>query len=415
FVDLDRFKQVNDQFGHHIGDRLLVAVAERLRRVLRAGDTLARLSGDEFVIVCEGLERAELAELVAQRVATALNPVFNVEGNSLHVTASVGLAFSGPGEEIPETLMRDADFAMYQAKQNGGRQHQLIDSAVRLAVNRRGGLAHDLRDALTRGEFQLAYQPIVAADNGELLGVEALLRWHHPDRGWVMPNDFLPVAESTGLICDIGEWVLTRACRDLAHWHELYGSAIPHVSVNVSPYQVMASGFETMVERVLQATGTDPAEIFLEVTESAFLEDGPRALSVLEETKNLGVGLILDDFGTGYSSLNYLRLFPFDVLKIDQVFIGSLDSPSTRTIVAAIIDLAHGLDLPVVAEGVETEQQLAQITDLGTDRAQGFHFCRPLLIEQIDQRLLQPAGAKPIRLPLPRNPTQLQALGDVAS
>ncbi len=402
FVDLDRFKAVNDQFGHHIGDRVLVAVAGRLREVLRAGDTLARLSGDEFVIICESLDEPALAERVAERLGASLVPPFELEGRTLELTASVGLAFCGPGQELPESLLRDADFAMYQAKQAGGAQHQVIDHAARLVVDGRGRLARELRGAVDRGEFRLAYQPLVDVEDGGLVAVEALLRWQHPDRGLVMPDEILPIAEPTGLILAMGEWVLTQACHDLQHWQQQFGSAIPRVTVNVSPYQVMAPGFEATVKHVLETTGTDPASIFLEVTESAFLEDGPRAFAVLKQTRDLGVGLILDDFGTGYSSLNYLRLFPFDILKIDRVFMDDLDEdPSTRTIVAAIIDLAHGLQLSVVAEGIETQRQLAEVVELGADRAQGFYLCHPLLVDEMDQRVLAPAHGAPIRLPVP--------------
>jgi diguanylate cyclase (GGDEF)-like protein len=403
FVDLDRFKRVNDRFGHDMGDRVLVAVAGRLRRVLRAGDTLARLSGDEFVIICEGLERSELAERVADRITEALGSVFDLGDGAVKISASVGMAFCGPAQEMPETLLRDADFAMYQAKQAGGGRHQVSDPAVRLAVDRRGQLSRELRDALARDEFQLAYQPLVDVADGTVVAVEALLRWQHPDRGWVMPSEILPIAEPTGLILEIGEWVLAQACRDLRHWQRRYGAAIPHVSVNVSAHQVMAPGFDSMVERVLGAAAIDPESVQLEVTESAFIEDGARALSVLKETKRLGVGLVLDDFGTGYSSLNYLRQYPFDVLKIDRAFISDVDTnATTRTIVASIIELAHGLELPVVAEGVETPGQLAQLSALGTDRAQGYYLCRPLLIEQLDQSVLDTANGTPVTLPLPR-------------
>jgi diguanylate cyclase (GGDEF)-like protein len=409
YVDLDRFKAVNDAHGHHVGDRLLVAVAKRLASVLRASDTLARLSGDEFVIVCEGVAEVAFAETVAARIASALTTLFDVEGHSLEVTASVGIAFAGPGAEFPETLLRDADFAMYQAKRNGGGTSQAFDPAAKLALDQRGRLTRELHDALRNDEFHLAYQPVVDVQHGHLLEVEALLRWQHPTRGWVMPDEILPLAEPTGLILELGEWVLQQACHDLKRWQHEYGAAIPHVAVNVSPYQVMAPDLASTVNRVLTATGTDPASISLEVTENAFLEDGPRALSVLQELKHLGISLVLDDFGTGYSSLSYLRRFPFDMLKIDQAFIGGLAvDDGTYEIVAAIIALAHGLNLSVVAEGIETHQQLTQLTDLGTDRAQGYHICRPLLAAQLDKRLLQPAGNAPIQLPFHEHPSNLR-------
>jgi len=244
YVDLDHFKAVNDEFGHDVGDRLLVAVAGRLSGVLRAGDTLARLSGDEFVILCEGLERAKSAEHVAERVTNAMEREFRLDDKSLTVTASVGIALAGSGEDVPGGLLRDADFAMYQAKQGGGARHQVLDPSARLATERRGRLGHELRDALAGKQFRLAYQPVVDVRHGVLLGMEALLRWQHPARGWVLPDEILPIADATGLILEIGEWVLTQACRDLNRWHQLYPAAIPHVTVNVSPYQVMAPGFE---------------------------------------------------------------------------------------------------------------------------------------------------------------------------
>jgi diguanylate cyclase (GGDEF)-like protein len=401
FVDLDRFKAINDRYGHLIGDKLLIAVADRLTGVLRAGDTLARLSGDEFIIMCEGLEHEDPSERVAERVVSVLAPPFDLEGHRIQISASVGVAFCGPGEEVPESLLRDADHAMYQAKKAGGGRHALSDSAARLEIDRRGLLGRELRVAQSRNEFRLAYQPLVDAKGGSLVAVEALLRWQHPTRGWVQPDELLPIAEGSGLILDIGEWVLAQACRDLKSWQERFGPVISHVTVNVSPLQVMAPGFDTTVARVLETTGTDPVSVSLEVTESAFLEDGPRALTMLEKTKEVGVGLILDDFGTGYSSLSYLRRFPFDVLKIDQVFVENLtNSDGTRKIVAAIIDLAHGLDMAVVAEGIETRQQLTQVRNLGSDRVQGFYLCRPLLSDQIEKRILEPAATTPVRLPL---------------
>ncbi len=402
FVDLDHFKAVNDTFGHDVGDKLLQAVADRLNKIVRASDTLARLSGDEFVFLCEDLETAESARGVAERVVSALEPVFDFDDLQLQVSASVGLAFAGPGDQMPESLLRDADFAMYQAKQAGGAQHQVLDIGSRLAAEQRGVIARELREALDRSEFHLVYQPVVEVKNGHMLGVEALLRWQHPTRGCIAPKEFLPTAEQTGIIEQLGEWVLTQACRDLKRWHSTYGQAlIDHVTVNVSPHQVMAPGLDVTVKRALEATGVNPAQVFLEVTENAFLEDGTRAGSVLEQIRMLGVGLVLDDFGTGFSSLNYLRRFPFDVLKIDRTFIGGLASrDGTREIVAAVIDLAHALELLVVAEGIETQQQLSAIADLGADNAQGFYLCRPLSADHFEQRILQPAGTAPIRLPL---------------
>jgi diguanylate cyclase (GGDEF)-like protein len=404
FVDLDDFKSVNDQFGHHVGDQLLAAVATRLRQILRPGDTLARLSGDEFVILCEDLDDANQAEVVAKRVADTLAPPFDLSGYRLEMTASVGLAFSGSGEDIPGTLLRDADFAMYQAKESGGAHHQVIDHGARLALGRREDLKRDLRGALQREEFRLVYQPIIDLRDGAPPAVEALLRWHHPKRGCVMPDAIVPIAERTGLILPIGEWVLRQACLDHQHWQSVYGpQAVAHVAVNVSARQVMGPAFAGTVARVLAETGTDPAAICLEVTESVYFDDAARAVTVLEEVKGLGVGLSLDDFGKGFSSLSYLKRFPFDVIKIDRSFIADLGSdPATHAIVAAIIDLAHALDLAVVAEGIETQQQFTQVTDLGSDRAQGYYLSHPLPPADLDQRILEPIGSSPTRLPTAR-------------
>jgi diguanylate cyclase (GGDEF)-like protein len=400
FLDLDGFKLINDEHGHLVGDQLLVAVATRLTRVLRSGDTLARLAGDEFVILCEDLDTTAAAELVASRIAAALAEPFDVDGHIMSITASVGLAFSGPGENIPATLLRDADLAMYQAKLMGGGHHQVIDPATKYEAETRKQLERDLQTALTRGQFRLAYQPIISTRIGDMLGVEALLRWQHPDRGWVSPDVILPIAERTGMILPLGEWVLGQACRDLRAWQQVYGQAVPHMSVNISGHQVVGPAFAETVAHVLADTGTDPTMVVLEVTESVFFEDAPRATAALREVKELGVSLVMDDFGTGYSSLNYLRQFPFDAVKIDRSFIGDLtNEPATRAIVGAITDLGHVLDLIVVAEGIETQQQLNQVIGLGVDQAQGFYISHPLLPDQLERDILQPATTTPIHLP----------------
>ncbi len=401
FVDLDGFKQVNDRFGHLVGDKVLVAVAARLREVLRPGDTLARLSGDEFVVLCEDLHVPEEAETVARRIAQTLDTPIALDGHALEMTASVGLAFSGPGEDIPETLLRDADFAMYQAKQAGGAHHQVVDHAARLAVDRGEQLQRDLAAALAGGDLQLAYQPIVAARDGGMLGVEALLRWEHPQRGWVPPDVILPIAERTGLIIPLGQWVLGQACRDLRRWQRDYGAAISQVAVNVSPHEVMAPGFAKTVAGVLAETGTDPASICLEVTESVYFDDASRALTVLQQVKDLGITLSLDDFGTGYSSLNYLSQFPFNIVKIDRSFIAALGHhPTTQAVVTAIIDLAHVLNLSVVTEGIETQEQFDRVIDLGSDQAQGYYLSRPLLPDELDEQILDLSRSTAIQLPV---------------
>jgi diguanylate cyclase (GGDEF)-like protein len=402
FIDLDRFKTVNDAHGHQVGDQVLIEVATRLTAVLRAGETVARLSGDEFVVVCEDHDHPDQARSIAEKITTALADVFRLGGELVPVGASIGVAFCGPGTAAsPESLLRDADLAMYQAKESGGGRHRLVDENAREAARRRTELIRDLKEALRDDHLQLAYQPIVAVAGGDLEGVEALLRWHHPVLGWVSPELAVRAAEESGLILPLGEWVLTRACHDFQRWREEYGSAVPHVTVNVSPLQMMAPGFELTIERALDAADMDPADLFLEITEHIFLDDGPRALSVLEHLRTLGIGIILDDFGTGYASLSYLRRFPFEILKIDRDFIADLTTDrQTRTIVTAIIELAHGLDLTVVAEGVETREQYAELDRLGADRAQGYDLCRPLLVEQFDHSLLDTATSFPLHLPI---------------
>ncbi|MGI8590767.1 MAG: putative bifunctional diguanylate cyclase/phosphodiesterase [Nakamurella sp.] len=378
FIDLDDFKSVNDTYGHHVGDQLLAAVADRLRRLLRPGDTLARLGGDEFVGLCEDMSGAADAEIIAQRIIAALAVPFDLPQARVSVTGSVGVAFSGPGQNIPALLLRNADFAMYQAKRRGGGQHHLIEPGAREAADSRVEVDRDLHTALALEQFALEYQPIVEVATGKLVGVEALLRWHHPVRGVVMPDVILPSAERTGLMVPIGEWVLRQACRDLAQWN---GAApMPGaVAVNVSAQQMMDPAFAHTVTRVLAETGADPAALSLELTEGLFLGDTARALAVMKQIKILGVRLCLDDFGIGNSSLGYLRHFPVDIVKIDQSFTADLSTDeATRSIVRAVIDLSQVLDLTVVAEGVETLAELDQLAALGVDQAQGYLFGRPL-------------------------------------
>ena len=384
FIDLDGFKAVNDVHGHHVGDELLVAVATRLGGLLRPGDTLARLGGDEFVALCENMEQPGDAETIARRITTALAQQFDLPTVRVTVSASVGIAFSGPDQDDPAVLLRNADFAMYQAKSSGGGRHQVSDPAALVAADRSKDLERDLRRAEQLGQLFLAYQPIISLGTGRLHGVEALLRWEHPQRGLVMPGVVIPSAERTGMIISVGNWVLRQACRDLAQW-TADGSSIRKVAVNVSAQQVMGQSFARTVASALAETGADPRALCLEVTESLFLNDTRRAAAVLTEVKDLGVQLSLDDFGTGYSSLSYLQNFPVDIVKIDRSFTAKLSGDrATRSIVRAVIDLSHSLDMVVVAEGVETPEEVAQVTALGADYAQGFHFSRPIPKVKLD-------------------------------
>ncbi len=383
FVDLDGFKFVNDTHGHHVGDELLMAVATRVSGLLRPEDTLSRQGGDEFVALCENLATAADAEVTAQRITAALAEPFDLPSTQVVVSASVGIAFSGPGQDLPATLLRDADFAMYQAKNSGGGRHHVSDPTARLAAEHRTELDRDLRTAERLGQLFLAYQPIISLRTGLLTGVEALLRWQHPQRGLVMPDVTIPSAERTGLISPIGQWVLRQACDDLVRWRR-EGTAVGQVAVNVSAQQVMGSSFVKTVASVLQETGADPGRLCLEVTESLFLSDTERAARVLHEVKDLGVRLSLDDFGTGYSSLSYLQHFPVDIVKIDRSFTAKMTKDkATKSIVRAVIELSHVLDKSVVAEGVETTADLQEITELGADYAQGFYFSRPVSRDKI--------------------------------
>ena len=396
FFDLDRFKTVNDRYGHHVGDLLLTAVAARLQRSLRPGDTLARLAGDEFVIICEDLADPTQAELVAQRLADAFDEPFDIAGRPLEVSASVGIAFSGPGEDIPEALLRDADLAMYQAKAAGGAGYRVVDRAAVGEADHRAGLEGDLRTALRTGQLRLAYQPIFAAGSGALAGVEALLRWTHPEQGSVPPDVVIPLAERAGLIHPLGRWVLVHACTDFVRWRQRHGdTALDHLAVNVSAHQVVGPAFALTVADALRESGMDPTCLRLEVTETVLLDDADRARTVMNEVRETGVQFSLDDFGTGYSCLAYLRQFPFDHVKVDKSFVGGLtgeDLTTTRAMLETILALGRVLRLSVVAEGVETARQLRDVTDLGADYVQGYLLGRPLSAEALVTDVLEPAA-----------------------
>jgi len=381
FADLDRFKSVNDRHGHRVGDDLLVAVGERLTKLLRPGDTLARMSGDEFVILCEDLDDDKEAEVIGRRVVDALAIPFQLAGVEVEISASVGIAFAGPGEHVPEHLLEDADMAMYQVKHKGGAHHQVIDLREQHLTEHRAVLQQDLRGAVAGEQLRVEYQPIVHTDNGRVLGMEALLRWDHPTQGPIPPTTLVPMAEQHGLIIDIGRWVLERACADRLLWASQRADDLG-IAVNVSAHQLMAPDYPAIVATVLADTGTKPELLTLEITETAFVQDAERALIVLDELKELGVMLALDDFGTGYSSLNYLKRFPIDVVKIDGAFVADVARDrASHAIVSAVIELAHALGMSVVTEGVETAQQRHEVAALGSESCQGFYFAGPMSAE----------------------------------
>lgn len=388
YTDLDGFKSINDSYGHQIGDQLLVAVAERLTNLLRPGDTVARFSGDEFVILCEDLDEALQAEPLAERIGAAMREPFVVSGTQLHVSASVGIAFAGLADDIPYSVLDQADAAMYEAKRQGGGRHAIIDLRDHRVVSHRARLNQDLRGAVRRGEMEVHYQPIVATGSGQVTGAEALLRWHHPAFGMVHPDVMIPLAEQSGLISDIGRWVMEQACRDRKRWLGQTSQEDLGVSVNISIHQLMSPGFANLVSTVLSDTETQPDQMTLEVTESVLVSDRERALAALVSLKNIGVALALDDFGTGQSSLSHLKHFPMDTVKIDRGFIGDLEtSLASRLIVRAVVGLAHGMNMAVVAEGVETAGQRTRVAEMSCDFSQGYLFARPRNAEDLNALL----------------------------
>jgi diguanylate cyclase (GGDEF)-like protein len=371
FLDLDRFKLVNDSFGHAMGDQLLQAVAIRLESCRQAGDTVARLGGDEFAFLAEEIGGATQAVHLAERVREALRSPFVVAGHELFTTASVGIAINQPGYQQPDDMLRDADTAMYRAKM-GGRSHEVFDQEMHDRVQRIVQLEGELRRAVERKEFVLHYQPIVPLHNRRAAGAEALIRWRHPRRGLLQPEQFVPLAEETGLIATIGEWVLHEACAWARPRTDARGSKL-RVAVNLSPRQFLQSDLLGEVSRALAASGLEPDRLELEVTETVAMHDVKATEATLRRLKELGVRIAIDDFGTGHSSLSYLKRCPVDTLKMDRSF-GSGVGFERRdaAIVSSVIALAHSLGLEVVAEGVETERQLAFFRKEGCDAAQGF-------------------------------------------
>lgn len=386
FLDLDGFKAINDEHGHACGDALLIAVGDRLTRAVRPVDTLARWAGDEFAIVCEDLEAPDAVTSLIARIHAEFQRPFELGDETVQVTTSIGIAFAAEPSDSPETLLRDADRDMYRNKRTDSRRHpSRLDGPGPLIVS--DELQATLTGAAARGELSLVYQPIVTTADGQLRGVEALVRWTHPAAGHVSSQALIALAEQTGVIIEIGDWVLTTACAQLRHWDQHDDNRIA-MAVNVSVRQFMAPGFVDSVAGTLRAGGTDPGRLTLEITETVLLADVHRAVAVLADIRSLGVRLALDDFGTGYSSLRYLLSFTADELKIDRDFITDIAHDITsRKVVGSMIGLAHELDISTVAEGVETRDQVEALTDLGCDHCQGFYFARPVPDAQIDSLL----------------------------
>jgi diguanylate cyclase (GGDEF)-like protein/PAS domain S-box-containing protein len=375
FLDVDRFKIVNDSLGHTAGDDLLKAIARRLEGCLRPGDTVARFGGDEFTMLLEDIGHAGQATRVAERIQMELAVPFRLQGQEVFATASMGIAYAGAGYARPEDLLRDADNAMYRAKTLGRARYEVFDSAMHTRAMATLRLETELRRALDRSELVLHYQPVVSLANGRLAAFEALVRWQHPERGLIEPAEFIPMAEETGLIVPLGEWVLTETCRQIRAWTDQPGWSPVPVSANLSSRQFNQPDLVGTVRDVIAATGANPDWLRLEVTESAVMESGPAARHVLGELRALGIQLCIDDFGTGYSSLSYLHQFPVDTLKIDKSFVSRLDATAQNSeIVRAIVMLAHNLGMNVIAEGVETLEQAQQLRRLSCEFAQGFLY-----------------------------------------
>ena len=387
YLDLDRFKLVNDTLGHEVGDKLLRALAQRIRGCVRASDCVARLGGDEFAVVLDDLPGTEVATATAHKICHAVNAPVEIDGHELTVTASIGIAlFPGDGQDA-SALLRRADTAMYRAKKKHS-DFQFFEESMEAAVGENLRLEGALRHALEREELEVYFQPIAQSAGQRVVGMEALVRWNHPTRGLVSPVEFIPVAEETGLIIPLGEWVLRAACQQLAAWHQA-GCEGLYVTVNLSGLQLQLPTIADTVRSVLQETGLNPECLTLEITESMLMEHVEATLATLVALKATGAKLAIDDFGTGYSSLAYLRRFPVDVLKIDRAFVREMTvNADDASIVHGIIALAHSLRLKVVAEGVETTAQYGSLEKLGCDLVQGYLFSPPVPAAQFQSRYL---------------------------
>jgi diguanylate cyclase (GGDEF)-like protein len=401
FLDLDGFKLVNDSLGHVMGDQLLVSISRRLELSLRAvdlvarlgvGHTVARLGGDEFIVLVDNIHTASDASTVAERIKAELSKPFVLRGQEIFTSASMGIALYSPGYEQPEDLIRDADTAMYRAKVRGKSCYEIFDSQMRASILARLQLETDLRGAVERQEFRPYYQPIVHLQTGRLESFEALVRWQHPARGLLLPVDFIETAEETGLIIDLEEYMLRESTRQVRLWQESYPTSTPlRIGINLSSKHFIKPNLKSKCLRILTESNLDPACLTLEITESTVVPHPDLATSTMNELKSVSIRISIDDFGTGYSSLSYLQRFPFDNLKIDRSFVSRMHScPDSFEIVRTIVTLAHNLNLTVVAEGVETYEQVASLRQLGCEMAQGHFFSEPLAAAQASLLLSTP-------------------------
>lgn len=388
FLDLDQFKVINDSLGHSIGDELLREVARRLKAAVREGDTVARVGGDEFTIVLQELSRPDGAAVVAQNVLRSIAQPMDILGHRLYVTTSIGITLFPDDGDDAETLLRNADTAMYRAKAEGRNTYQLATRELAHSTQERMTVENGLHRALELGEFELLYQPQVEIDTMTIVGMEALLRWNHPERGTIAPEDFIPIAEERSLILPIGDWVIREACRAGRRLHEA-GFPRFRVSVNISARQFRDPSLLSTVESAIAESGIDPQALELEITETVAMEDVELTMNTLAQFRRQGVTIAIDDFGTGHSSLGYLKRFPIDALKIDRGFVHDLpDKFEDAAIVSSVIQLANGLGLRVVAEGVETVQQLDFLRESGCREVQGFYFSYPVKLELVEQQVL---------------------------
>ncbi|HER27192.1 MAG TPA: EAL domain-containing protein [Rhodospirillales bacterium] len=381
FLDLDNFKNVNDSRGHGIGDILLNEVGKRLKQVVRKSDTIARLGGDEFAIIQSRINNVDDAEMLASKVLRALSDPFDIANNQLFIGASMGITIYPFDDQTPEELLRNADIAMYEAKNRGRNGFAFYDINMSDAIRDRNELEQDLHGALEKGEYFLVYQPKVLNSSGDVVGMEALVRWRHPSRGVILPTDFIPIAESTGLIVELGAWVLREAASQAVSWQD-QGMAKLIMAVNLSAVQFRDAHLIELIRSTLEETGLDPTLLEIEITESTAMDDASNAARILDSLKAIGVRISLDDFGTGYSSLAYLKRFPLDTIKIDMSFIHDiLTSSNDAAIVQAVINMGQALDMTVIAEGVETGDQYAHLADSGCDEVQGYYFSKPVRAE----------------------------------
>jgi diguanylate cyclase (GGDEF)-like protein/PAS domain S-box-containing protein len=394
YVDVDNFKDVNDQYGHTVGDAVLVEIAQRLRSCLRESDTAARIGGDEFVVICEdvtGESEAEL-EALSRRIADALNEPLDLTTGQVRLEASTGVALGYPGSN-PDEIIRHADAAMYQAKRTGKARHAVADVEIVARAHRHHLLGQQLRAALDGEQLRLHYQPVLELATGRLVGVEALLRWNHPDRGLLLPGEFLDIAEERSLIIPIGEWVLRTACNQAAVWRAEWGESAPEVAINVAGRQLASHDFAERVRSAITDAGIPPHQLILEITERQMLTASHSAQAEIARLAEAGVRLSIDDFGMGYSTFEYLRRFSFGILKIDRSFIAGLGADATDSaIVRALLALSDSLQLTVIAEGIETTRQLSALIDLGCPYGQGFHLHHPGDAPSIDRLLLDTAA-----------------------